>query len=75
MSSKLVNDGLKIGIIAIVSLIPVAVLKAFGFHPVITLVAGCSCLPLYYAVVCYNDEELKKMILDYWPNTKFLERK
>ena len=60
--SMIAKDTLKISLIIIIALLPVSIFKTIGSQPMIILVTGCLCLPLYYSALCCFDEELQRLL-------------
>lgn len=59
--SMLVRDVLHTNGIAIIAILPVVILKGFGTQPVISVIAACLSLLLYYGILYYSDKELQEL--------------
>ena len=68
--SMLVSRALQMFVIVVISLLPVAILKGFGAQSLIAVIAGCLSLPLYYLILYLRDDELKKLVADFWGRRK-----
>jgi O-antigen/teichoic acid export membrane protein len=56
------KDALRSAIIVIVVLLPVVILKSFGFQSVIIFISACFCLALYYVIIYFHDRQLQELM-------------
>jgi len=62
----LVPDVLKIMLIALIALLPVAVLKVYAVQNLYVVVAGCLATILYYTVLYFQDKEFQEIVANYF---------
>lgn len=60
--SAIAGDTLKALFIALVALLPVAVLKVYDIQPVLIAITGCLSILLYYITIFFRDETVRKLV-------------
>jgi O-antigen/teichoic acid export membrane protein len=58
----LISGALQMGIIAFIALFPVVILKGIGAQSLTTVIAGCLSVIIYYVILYFRDEELRKLV-------------
>lgn len=61
----LTNDTLRLIAIAIITMLPVIVLKGYGVQSLAVVITGCMTALLYYTILYSCDKELQKLIASY----------
>ena len=59
---NMMDDMWRLAANALLPILPVVALKAFGASPMVITMACCLAALAYYAILCFRDEEIKKLL-------------